>query len=134
MLGTSEEMTKYCLIDPDRNVGQTLINNRTSACADGLVSPSIATLYYLRCDSRAAHLPARPCTAILWQGQGVKYSTLRQYNELRHRASKKSSHLQPRYKEITREGIDTMNIKKSILALLLIRNENNLNICWWYEI
>lgn len=30
------------LIDPDRNVGHALISNRTPACADGLVSPSIA--------------------------------------------------------------------------------------------
>lgn len=53
------------LIDPDRNVEQMLINNRALACADGLVLLSIVALYYLRCDSRAAHLPARPCTIML---------------------------------------------------------------------
>lgn len=54
------------LIDPDRNVGQSLINNRTPACTDGFVSPSIAALYYLRYDSRAAYLLARPCTAVIY--------------------------------------------------------------------
>lgn len=49
------------LIDPDRNVGQALINNHMPAFADGLVSLSIVAVYYLRCDSRAAHLLTRPC-------------------------------------------------------------------------
>lgn len=59
------EKDEIDLIDPDRNVGQMLINNRAPACADGLVLSSIVALYYLRCDSRAAHLLARPCTIML---------------------------------------------------------------------
>lgn len=59
------EKDEIDLIDPDRNVGQMLINNHAPACADGLVLSSIVALYYLRCDSRAAHLPTRPCTAML---------------------------------------------------------------------
>lgn len=59
------EKDEIALIDPDRNMGQMLINNHAPACADGLVLSSIGALYYLRCDSRAAYLLARPFTAML---------------------------------------------------------------------